>query len=131
MVVVPFSASPLPSLRRSAGALTSLSAMFAPIHALVALLMPAQAVQPHYRPAAACRMQRTSHQNANQTSHLPTTNTPLSSATRVRPAANRLKVTREFDPGMGRSQTGRMAISGSMADVCAELERIAGKDPSR
>ena len=41
--------------------------------------------------------------------------------------ANRLKVMREFEPGMGRSQVGRMAICGRMADVCAELDRIASK----
>ena len=131
MVIVPFSASPLPSLRRSTGGLSSMSAMFAPIQALVALFMPSQAVQPHYRPAAPCRVPRTARQNEHQTSHLPNTNAPLSSAARVRPAAHRLKVVREFDPGMGRSQTGRMAISGRMADVCAELERIAAKDSSR
>ena len=41
--------------------------------------------------------------------------------------ANRLKVMREFEPGMGRSQVGRMVICGRMADVCAELDRIASK----
>ncbi len=41
--------------------------------------------------------------------------------------ASRLKVMREFEPGMGRSQVGRMAICGRMADVCAELDRIASK----
>ena len=38
-----------------------------------------------------------------------------------------LKVIREFEPGLKRSQVGRMAICGRMADVCAELDRIALK----
>jgi hypothetical protein len=43
----------------------------------------------------------------------------------------RLKIMREFEPGMGRSQSGRMAISGRMSDVCAELDRIAQHDTPR
>lgn len=35
-----------------------------------------------------------------------------------------LKVLREFEPGKSRSSTGRLVISGRMADVCAALERM-------
>lgn len=46
------------------------------------------------------------------------------------PAANAgrsscLKIVREFEPGKCRSSTGRLIISGRMADVCAALDRMA------
>ena len=37
----------------------------------------------------------------------------------------RLKVVREFEAGINPSCAGRMVISGRMADVCAELDRMA------
>jgi len=37
----------------------------------------------------------------------------------------RLKVVREFEAGISPSCAGRMVISGRMADVCAELDRMA------
>ena len=40
----------------------------------------------------------------------------------------RLKVVREFDAGISPSCAGRMVISGRMADVCAELDRMAQKE---
>ena len=39
-------------------------------------------------------------------------------------AYDRLRVVREFEPNMSRTCAGRMVISGRMADVCAELERM-------
>lgn len=42
-----------------------------------------------------------------------------------RPSTSRLRVVREFEVGVGPSCAGRMVISGRMADVCAELERMA------
>ena len=41
-----------------------------------------------------------------------------------RPGMTRLKVVREHDAAMGPACAGRMMISGRMADVCAELERM-------
>ena len=40
----------------------------------------------------------------------------------------RLKVVREFDSGVSPSCAGRMVISGRMADVCAELERMVQRE---
>lgn len=40
----------------------------------------------------------------------------------------RLKVVREFEAGISPSCAGRMVISGRMADVCAELDRMAQKE---
>ena len=37
---------------------------------------------------------------------------------------SRLRVLREFEPGASPACAGRMVISGRMADVCAELERM-------
>ena len=36
-----------------------------------------------------------------------------------------LRVSRVMEPSHQRSQAGRMVISGRMADVCAELDRLA------
>ena len=41
------------------------------------------------------------------------------------PAPSRLRVLREFEPGASPACAGRMVISGRMADVCAELERMS------
>lgn len=41
------------------------------------------------------------------------------------PSPSRLRVVRAFEPGVGPSCAGRMVISGRMADVCAELDRMA------
>lgn len=44
----------------------------------------------------------------------------------VVPAIRRpLRVVRVMEAGQPRSQVGRMVISGRMADVCAELDRLA------
>jgi hypothetical protein len=40
-------------------------------------------------------------------------------------AASSLKILREFEPGKSRSSTGRLVISGRMADVCEVLDRMA------
>jgi hypothetical protein len=42
-------------------------------------------------------------------------------------APSRLRVLREFEPGASPACAGRMVISGRMADVCAELERMSQK----
>jgi hypothetical protein len=41
------------------------------------------------------------------------------------PYARRLRVLRVVDAGHAPSTAGRMVISGRMADVCAELDRLA------
>ena len=40
-------------------------------------------------------------------------------------APTRLRVLREFEPGASPACAGRMVITGRMADVCAELERMS------
>jgi hypothetical protein len=53
-----------------------------------------------------------------------------------RPEANRcqpqkakpLRVLRYVEGGLPRASVGRMVMSGSMADVCAELDRLAAQE---
>ena len=39
-----------------------------------------------------------------------------------------LRVLRVVETGQARSSVGRMVISGRMADVCAELDRLAARE---
>ena len=106
----------------------SLTHWLAPVQALVAFFAPAQPVWV-CRPAVAERTtQRTTQRTTERSLNLQTHNKAVAAAATQKACshpASRLKVMREFEPGMARSQTGRMAISGRMADVCAELDRIA------
>jgi hypothetical protein len=47
------------------------------------------------------------------------------------PARRPLRVVRVMEAGQPRSQVGRMVISGRMADVCAELDRLAACEAAR
>ena len=46
----------------------------------------------------------------------------------LKPSFSRLKIVRHLEPGANSSCAGRMTISGSMADVCAELDRMAQRE---
>ena len=52
---------------------------------------------------------------------------PLTTTSRLPVSQRPLRVLRVVD-SQGRSSGGRMVISGRMADVCAELDRLAGKE---
>jgi len=52
---------------------------------------------------------------------------PLTTANRAPVSQRPLRVLRVVD-SQGRASGGRMVISGRMADVCAELDRLAGKE---
>lgn len=100
--------------------------MFAPVQALVSLFMPVQPTRCSQRSAVQPTAQRPS--NAQTMTVQVLTTRPKAPVGRP---VSCLKVIREVEPGMRRSQTGRMAISGRMADVCAELERISLKECSK
>jgi len=106
------------------GRTTGLSVLLAPIHALVALFVPAPAALvttcPAAGPATACRATAYSRKIPNST-RLNLTRPNVAAA-----PVQRLKIVRQFEPGASRSCAGRLFISGRMADVCAELERMAG-----
>jgi hypothetical protein len=55
----------------------------------------------------------------------PAAATAAHPARRVPPAPRPLRVVRVMEAGQPRTQVGRMVISGRMADVCAELDRLA------
>jgi hypothetical protein len=45
--------------------------------------------------------------------------------------ARPLRVVRVLEPSAPRAQAGRMVISGRLADVCAELDRLAAQEAGR
>jgi len=112
-------ASFLPLFGRTAG----LSMLLAPVQALVALFVPAQPAAASIRPgissALTYRTPTLAHTMRGQAYARPTPE-------RVpQPQVQRLKIVRQFEPGASRACAGRLVISGRMADVCAELERLA------
>jgi len=58
---------------------------------------------------------------------LAKTPAPLTTTSRLPVSQRPLRVLRLVD-SQGRASGGRMVISGRMADVCAELDRLAGKE---
>ena len=116
-------------------ALFTLSALFAPLQQLVSRLIPSSPVpttlrQPSWSDGAA-------HRVAPRIPHtLPPQ--PCLSRTILRKdctAMSRrtlhLRVVRTVEAGIPAGSTGRMVISGRMADVCAELERLAALEAKR
>ena len=53
--------------------------------------------------------------------------TPVQRMAALRPAKP-LRVVRVLEPSAPRTVAGRMVISGRLADVCAELERLAAQE---
>lgn len=114
---------PSPSL----GVLASRGSWLAPVHALAAWLMPARSRPPVTRRAPGSG-------SPSLAGALP--GLPAIKTTCHRPApapckamtVSRLKIVREFDAAMSPSSAGRMMISGRMADVCAELDRLAQQE---
>ena len=107
------------------------SVLLSPLQALAALLRPAPPL-PAF--VAASRRQATVElpvplkttvagtRHASMTSNKPCQTVAKATSPR------RLKIVREFEAGVSPSCAGRMVISGRMADVCAELDRMAQKE---
>ena len=101
-----------------------LSILLAPFQALIALFVPAQSASASARP---CGHQPLQYPEARPRLHGHAEKFVF----RHRPASGkrsppaRLRIVRAFEPGVGPSCAGRMVISGRMADVCAELDRMA------
>lgn len=84
-------------------------ALCTPLHKLLGRLSAAATQQPLPRASA-----------------LPCNNANTALVRHNRPVAPRpLRVVRVMEAGQPRSQVGRMVISGRMADVCEELDRLA------
>ena len=60
-------------------------------------------------------------------------NTPTAHSRPTSPRANALplRVTRLLDQGCSSASAGRMVMSGSFADVCAELDRLVALESAR
>ena len=85
-------------------AIFTFEGLMAPLHGLVRWWMglPSAAVQP-----------------------CPTQAPPRQARAATPRAARPLRVLRVVDPAQGRAGSGRLVISGRLADVCAELDRLA------
>jgi hypothetical protein len=118
MGIVSFSHSPL------------LSILLAPAQALAAWFVPAQTRSARY-PAPA-RAQRANGQLAlpfsSGSTPTPREAVQASKAKSQSTTPSRLRIVREFDANVGPACAGRMVISGRMADVCAELDRMAQRE---
>ena len=136
------SRSPAISPIRAAGNTGSFALVSAAWQALTAVFRPAAAptVSPPFLGAAAAGRQAPSLNSALVLIHpaiktvafnaLHTAATSQKQCQTVAKASSlrRLKVVREFDAGISPSCAGRMVISGRMADVCAELDRMAQRE---
>ncbi len=124
MGIASFSRSPL------------LTVLLAPLHAVAAWFVPTQSasspclassaasLQPVWRPlpvktSNAIKTVAASPDGARANGQKPCLTVVKANAPR------RLKVVREFDAGISPACAGRMVISGRMADVCAELDRMS------
>jgi hypothetical protein len=124
MGIASFSRSPL------------LTVLLAPLNAVAAWLMPAQSASAPCLPPSAAALQALRRPLPPETSnaikiiahHAGSTraSNPKQCQTVARATGpRRLKVVREFDAGISPACAGRMVISGRMADVCAELDRMS------
>jgi len=95
--------------------LFTLGGLFGPLQGLVASLLPA-----HGRPRTVRRQCAARSSGVVQRAqHVPTVVAAI--ARPCRP----LRVVRIVEPARAAMDAGRMRISGRMADVCAELDRLA------
>jgi hypothetical protein len=119
MGIVSFSHSPL------------LSLLLAPVQALAAWFVPAQQSRSRQF-STAMRAQRAAGQLAlpfsADSAPSPRKAAQAGKARPRNPTPSRLRIVREFDANVGPACAGRMVISGRMADVCAELERMAQRE---
>lgn len=110
------------------------SMLLAPLQSLCARFLPVQSTSAR-APAGlnpALRLQRNFIADAKRPGALRQPVIATVAQAR-RPAANaptmsRLKIVREFDAAVSPACAGRMVISGRMADVCAELDRMAQRE---
>lgn len=101
-------------------ALFTLSSLLTPLQELVTRLVPFKS-----RPAAKAPPRAV----CGPGSPPCTVRMPLKKNSSVQPRrALPLRVVRTIDSGMPVGSTGRMMISGRMADVCAELDRLAAME---
>ncbi len=106
------------------GRATGLSILLAPIQAIAALFLPAPSIPVHTRSAVSPAMAYRASAQPHDMRKLAVAR-PAQVSQHTAPLQP-LKIVRQFEPGANRSCAGRLVISGRMADVCAELDRMAG-----
>jgi hypothetical protein len=79
-------------------------------------------------PFASATPRSTHWRNAADSQQPPAAGAKISKLPLKKPVPSRLRVVREFDSNVGPACAGRMVISGRMADVCAELDRMAQRE---
>lgn len=104
-------------------ALLTLSGLF---QGFANLSRPARQPNASARPVRALRMVRPSGNRVPVSARPITSMGVARSGCTPRPAA--LRVLHECDAGQGPGHAGRLVISGRMADVCAELDRLAARE---
>jgi hypothetical protein len=96
-----------------------LSNLFAPLQALAAWFAPA--------PARAASDDLRTPPPRQPGRQLPARRLPGQGPVKL-PTARPLRVMRVVEPSAPRAIAGRMVISGRLADVCAELDRMAAQE---
>lgn len=114
-----------------------LSVLLAPLQAVAALFVPSHSACSYAPPRLALNTKRpalpfqvASRQPSTQRPLVPRVAITPFKTSHGAPSPSRLKVVREFEAGVSPSCAGRMVISGRMADVCAELDRMAQREAS-
>ena len=111
------------------------AAVMAPLHGLLSLFVPQQSASanaasfnrhtsPRYSPHQATGRTRSINRSRWLRGNTQVAVKQICNPAQ-QPCISRLKIVRQFEPGVGPACAGRMVISGRMADVCAELDRMA------
>jgi hypothetical protein len=103
-------------------ALLANSAVFVPLQCLVRRLLASPDNKGNQPALAHTYRSQGANKPVEFTAHTANRNTST-----VKP----LRVLRVLEAGQARSAVGRMLISGKMADVCAELDRLAAGEVAR
>ncbi len=106
-------------------ALFAVPAVLAPLQGLWRWLVPATAPgRPTQSSVAPCARDYAIHSVADNTSYPKIELQNASPSSACRP----LRIVRILEAGQTPAHVGRMVISGRMADVCAELDRLAARE---
>lgn len=134
MGIAVFSRSPLRPLRSPELRSSLLSVLLSPLQAIASFLRPAPpavalpAFVATARRPAADRAENATKTIASGARHATAASQKPCQTLAKATSPRRLKIVRELEAGVNPSCAGRMVISGRMADVCAELDRMAQRE---
>ncbi len=103
-------------------ALIAQSGVFEPLHNLVRRWVAHRASARRTAPASPCGEHPDAPKSVASCAVSTRATAPNSTASMP------LRVVRVMEAGQARASSGRMVISGRMADVCAELDRLAARE---